>query len=88
MDDGAKKINWPVMLTPFDEAKEIDWNSLDSLVDWYLEAGAGGLFSVCLSGEMHDLTNDERIGIAAHVVSRVNGKIPVIASGTFGNTNT
>ena len=27
--------SWPVMITPFNEDKSIDWNSLDRLTDWY-----------------------------------------------------
>lgn len=35
---------WPVMLTPFDAKGEIDWASLERLVDWYIDSGVHGLF--------------------------------------------
>lgn len=34
---------WPVMLTPFDEKREIDWASLEKLIDWYIAAGVGAV---------------------------------------------
>lgn len=43
---------WPVMLTPFDEKREIDWASLEKLIDWYIAAGVQGLFANCQSSEM------------------------------------
>lgn len=75
---------WPVMLTPLTDSGAIDWNSLDRLVDWYLAAGVSGLFAVCLSSEMYQLSNDERLALARYVGQRAAGKVPVVATGTFG----
>ncbi len=75
--------NWPVMLTPFNQDKSIDWTSLDNLIEWYLDEGSKGLFAVCQSSEMYSLDNKERIAIAKRVVERVAGRVPVIATGTF-----
>ena len=75
--------NWPVMITPFNEDKSIDWASLDNLIEWYLGANIKGLFAVCQSSEMFDLSNQERLDLASHVVKRVDGRVPVIATGTF-----
>ena len=61
---------WPVMLTPFKEDKTIDWNALDALTDWYLENGADGLFACCQSSEVWELTEQERLQVAARVVKR------------------
>ncbi len=75
---------YPVMLTPFEASGSIDWSALDALVDWYLASGAAGLFAVCLSSEMYDLTPDERLALARRVVDRSRGAAPVVATGTFG----
>lgn len=72
------------MLTPFLSNRQIDWKGLDRLIDWYLEAGVAGLFAVCLSSEMYALDADERVSLARHTVSRVGGRVPVVASGNFG----
>lgn len=77
---------WPVMLTPLHDDREIDWKGLDALTEWYLQAGVAGLFAVCLSSEMYDLSSAERLELSAHVVKRVNGRVPVVASGTFGGS--
>ncbi|MCL5997131.1 MAG: dihydrodipicolinate synthase family protein [Chloroflexi bacterium] len=77
---------WPVMLTPFCDDGEIDYGALDALTDWYLAAGAAGLFAVCLSSEMYALAPGERLALARHIVNRVQGRVPVIATGTFGGT--
>ncbi|MBT98191.1 MAG: dihydrodipicolinate synthase family protein [Dehalococcoidia bacterium] len=72
------------MLTPFTESGSVDLDGLDSLTEWYINCGVSGLFSVCLSSEMYDLTDEERIAIAKRVVDRTAGRVPVFASGTFG----
>jgi len=77
---------WPVMLTPFEEDSSIDWAALDALTDWYIAAGASGLFTVCLSGEMYALQPDERLAVAAAVVRYAAGRVPVAAAGTFGGS--
>ena len=71
---------WPVLLTPFTESRSIDWKALDQLVDYYVAAGVGGIFSVCLSSEMYQLGEQERLDLARHIVKHVAGRVPVIAS--------
>lgn len=74
----------PVMLTPFKENGEIDFDGLTQLTELYLQAGAAGLFANCLSSEMYELSEDERLAITRHVVEVANGRVPVVATGTFG----
>lgn len=73
----------PVMLTPFQEDKTIDFTILDELVGLYLDAGAGGLFANCLSSEMFDLSKEEMLRMVTFIVEKVNGRVPVVATGTF-----
>ena len=77
---------WPVMLTPFREDGALDLPGLDTLVDWYIAAGSAGLFAVALSGEMYEMTDEERLAVARRVVQRANGRVPVVASATFGGS--
>lgn len=81
---GLKPGVWPVMLTPFGASGEVDVAALDELAEWYLSAGVAGLFSVALSGEMYQLSEQERLETATRVVRRVAGRVPVVAAGTFG----
>lgn len=76
----------PVMLTPFLASGAVDSTGLDHLTDFYLQAGAAGLFANCLSSEMYELTDSERLAITRQVVSRAGGRVPVVATGTFGGS--
>lgn len=74
----------PVMVTPFLDSGKIDYSGLAQLVELYLEAGSAGLFANCLSSEMYELTEQERLDITKFVVDQVAGRVPVVATGTFG----
>lgn len=72
---------WPVMLTPFDERNEIDWVSLERLIEWYLAAGVHGLFAACQSSEVFFLSDEEAERLSRFVVQKVEGRVPVVTSG-------
>ncbi|TXK85317.1 dihydrodipicolinate synthase family protein [Paenibacillus sp. N3.4] len=72
---------WPTMITPFTESGKIDYSGLERLIAWYLDHGVDGLFTVCQSSEMFFLSLEERVEMARFVKEKVEGKIPVIASG-------
>ena len=74
----------PVMLTPFSDDGKIDYYALEQLTAHYLGAGVKGLFANCLSSEMFELSNEERISLTAKVVEIADGTVPVVATGTFG----
>ena len=76
---------WPVAITPFHENGAIDWKAYDQLIDWYVENGSAGIYSVCLSSEFYHLTQAERLKLGAATVKRCEGKIPVATSGGLGN---
>ena len=74
---------WPAMITPLKADKSIDWDGVDRLTDWYIESGVAGLFAVGQSSEMFAMDDQERLRLARRVVDRANGRLPVVASGTF-----
>jgi 4-hydroxy-tetrahydrodipicolinate synthase len=82
----AEKKFVPVMITPFDLKAQVDLDAVSSLIDFYLAAGVKGFFANCLSSEMFSITEDERIALIRHVVKQVNGRVPVVATGSFGLT--
>jgi 4-hydroxy-tetrahydrodipicolinate synthase len=82
--DSLPKGFIPVMLTPFLSDGTIDYHGLAKLTEFYIEAGVAGLFANCLSSEMFELTEDERVEMTQFIVDQVNGRIPVVATGTFG----
>ena len=83
--DRTKKFI-PVMLTPFKDNGEIDFDGLTRLTEMYLQAGVKGLFANCQSSEMFELSNDEKLRIVKHVMKITTGRVPVIAVGNFGKT--
>nr|WP_294895688.1 dihydrodipicolinate synthase family protein [uncultured Pedobacter sp.] len=82
----SKKGFIPVMLTPFTNTGTIDYKALTELTEMYLKAGVTGLFANCLSSEMFELSDDERMNLVSHVMDVVNGQVPVVATGTFEGT--
>ncbi|AHF16875.1 dihydrodipicolinate synthase family protein [Niabella soli] len=76
----------PVMITPFNLKAGIDYDAVTELVAFYLEAGVEGFFANCLSSEMFSITEEERLALTHHVVKCVNGRVPVVATGSFGLT--
>ena len=76
---------WPVMLTPFDSSNRLDLHVLEQLTEFYIASGANGLFANCLSSEMFQLTDKERLQITKTVVETVKERIPIIATGSFSD---
>ncbi|TKK65800.1 dihydrodipicolinate synthase family protein [Ilyomonas limi] len=76
----------PVMITPFNLKAEIDLDAVSALIDFYLAAGVKGFFANCLSSEMYSITEDERLELTKHVVQYVNGRVPIVATSSFGLT--
>lgn len=83
--ESTEKKFVPVMITPFTNDLKIDFKGLSALTDFYLASGAKGLFANCLSSEMYHLSDDERLSLVTHVVKHVNGRVPVVATGSFGS---
>ncbi|SER00059.1 dihydrodipicolinate synthase family protein [Pedobacter rhizosphaerae] len=82
--ESSQKGFIPVMLTPFLSNGNIDYPALTQLTEIYLQAGSTGLFANCLSSEMFELSDQERIEAIKHVIKVVDGAVPVVATGTFG----
>ena len=76
----------PVMITPFKQNRQIDFDGLSRLTDFYMATGAKGYFANCQSSEMYSLSEEERLSLTKHVVKHVNGSLPVVATGSFGES--
>jgi 4-hydroxy-tetrahydrodipicolinate synthase len=76
----------PVMITPFNLKAKVDQDAVSRLVDFYLAAGVKGFFANCLSSEMYSISEDERLELTRHIVRYVNGRVPIVATGSFGLT--
>lgn len=77
---------YPVMLTPFTENNEVDYEALGKLIDWYIEKGVNGLFADCQSSEMFFLSLEERVKIGEFVKKHADGCVPVVTSGHISDS--
>lgn len=83
---GLEKKFVPVMITPFNLKAKVDLDAVSRLIDFYLAAGVKGFFANCLSSEMYSISEDERLELTAHIVRYVRGRVPIVATGSFGLT--
>lgn len=73
------------LVTPFDDAGQVDYAALERLVEFHIEAGTHAIVAVGTTGESATLTHKEHNDVIARVVKTVDGRVPVIA-GTGSNS--
>ncbi|GGB20788.1 dihydrodipicolinate synthase family protein [Allosediminivita pacifica] len=66
-----------ISVTPFTDKGEIDFDSLDRVVDFYFDKGADGLTILGMMGEAPKLTQAESRAVAERVIKRAGDK-PVV----------
>lgn len=76
-----------ILATPFDEQGRIDDESLQSLVEFQIKAGAAGLTILGIMGEVAKLSDSERDHVTRVVLEQVNGRIPVVVNTTHTGTH-
>ena len=69
------------------ENDDIDYKSLESLIDWHIEQGTNGIVSVGTTGESATLDVKDHLDVIKHTVDYANSRIPIIA-GTGANSTT
>lgn len=66
-----KKLGvFPTMITPYTKDGRVDYQGVESLVEWYWKKGCDGIFAVCQSSEIFYLTKEERVNIGKTVVEK------------------
>lgn len=73
----SSKGVYVIAVTPFTEDGAIDIPSIDSVTDFYLEAGVNGLTILGMMGEAPKLTHAEALAVTRQTFSRAAGK-PVV----------
>ncbi|MCX7831890.1 MAG: 4-hydroxy-tetrahydrodipicolinate synthase [Actinobacteria bacterium] len=71
------------LVTPFYEG-DIDWESLERLIEYYIEKGVDGLVPCGTTGESPTLSEKEHMDVIKFVVEKTKGRTRVIA-GTGSN---
>jgi 4-hydroxy-tetrahydrodipicolinate synthase len=67
-----------ISVTPFTDQGDIDWASVDSLVEFYIAKGVSGATILGMMGEAHKLAETESAAFAKYFIERVAGRVPVI----------
>ncbi len=74
------------LVTPMNSNGDIDFNSLEKLIEWHIANDTNGIVSVGTTGESATLTVDEHLKVIEHTIKCVNGRIPVIAGSGSNST--
>ncbi|EAS41397.1 4-hydroxy-tetrahydrodipicolinate synthase [Photobacterium profundum] len=72
------------LITPLDEAGEVDYASLANLVEYHIAAGTDAIVAVGTSGESATLTVDEHVKVVLKTLEYAKGRVQVLA-GTGAN---
>jgi 4-hydroxy-tetrahydrodipicolinate synthase len=76
-----------ISLTPFTDAGEVDTKSLQSLMEFYLNAGVHGVTLLGIMGEANKVTERERDLIVNTAVEQVAGRVPVTVGCSAAGTH-
>jgi 4-hydroxy-tetrahydrodipicolinate synthase len=67
-----------ISVTPFTDQGDIDWASVDTLVEFYIAKGVSGVTILGMMGEAHKLAETESAAFAKYFIERMAGRVPVI----------
>lgn len=74
------------LVTPFKEDKTVDFDALEQLLNFHLEAGTDFLVVLGTTAETATLSIDEQDKIVRFVVKEIQGRIPIVVG--MGSNNT
>ena len=84
---------YPTMITPYKENGEVNYDSVKALVRFYHANGCSGIFAICQSSEIFQLSLEERVKINRTVYEEVQRiaqeggrKMTVVSSGHVSDT--
>ena len=73
------------LVTPMRSDGSLDYESLESLIEWHVQSGTSGIVAVGTTGESATVSVAEHLQIIEQTIMFVDGRIPVIA-GTGANS--
>lgn len=77
LNEQAKGV-YIIAATPFLDDDSIDFDSIDSLTDFYLDKGVSGITILGMMGEAQKLSPEESQAVMDRVINRVNGRVPIV----------
>ena len=80
--------NYPTMITPYKADGTVDYDMVEKYVEWYAQNGCDGIFAICQSSEIFQLTLEEKVKInslvskkAKEIEKRTGEKFTIVSSG-------
>ena len=74
----AEKGVYVIAATPFQDDGKVDFESIDRLVDFYLQTGVSGMTVLGMMGEANKLSEEESRLVMKRFLRRIDGKVPLI----------
>ncbi len=74
------------LVTPFTEQNEVDYSTLNELIEWHIELGTDGIVLCGTTGEAPTLSDEEQLRIFQEGVLASRGRIPIFAGTGSYNT--
>ena len=69
---------YPPVVTPFTADGDIDFASLDRVVEHLIDGGMHGLFVLGSTGEVAYLTDEQRESVVTAIAKRTDGRVPML----------
>lgn len=77
LDEAARGV-YVISATPFTENGEIDFESADRLVDFYIEKGVSGITILGIMGEAQKMAPEESVAFLERIMKRAGSTVPVV----------
>ena len=77
LDESARGV-YIISATPFTENGDIDFESADRLVDFYIEKGVSGITILGIMGEAQKMAPEESVAFLGRIMKRTGSSVPVV----------
>jgi 4-hydroxy-tetrahydrodipicolinate synthase len=77
LDESANGV-YIISATPFTENGEVDFDSADRLVDFYIEKGVSGITVLGIMGEAQKMAPEESVAFLDRIMTRAGDSIPIV----------
>jgi len=77
LDETARGV-YIISATPFLENGEVDFESADRLVDFYIEKGVSGITILGIMGEAQKMAPEESVAFLERIMKRAGSTVPVV----------
>lgn len=85
MSNRSLKGSIVALVTPMKADGAVDFEALESLIEWHIAEGTAGIVPMGTTGESPTLDTPEHLVVIRRTIEVVNGRVPVIA-GTGSNS--